>query len=44
MKTRFSGEASTDRMLSDIGLRRCDAIRITNAHSFWKFMFQPESG
>ncbi len=31
-----------DRMLSDIGLSRADAVRISNAHTFWKFMFQPE--
>ncbi len=32
-----------DRMLSDIGLSRADAVRISNAHTFWKFVFQPES-
>ena len=32
-----------DRMLKDIGLSRADAIRVSNAHTFWKFMFQPES-
>ncbi len=35
--------AMEDRMLSDIGLSRADAVRISNAHTFWKFMFQPES-
>ncbi|MCP4670208.1 MAG: DUF1127 domain-containing protein [Desulfobacula sp.] len=32
-----------DRMLKDIGLSRADAVRISNAHTFRKFMFQPES-
>ncbi len=32
-----------DRLLSDIGLSRADAVRISNAHTFWKFVFQPES-
>ncbi len=32
-----------DRMLSDIGLSRADAVRISNAHTFWKFVFGPES-
>ncbi len=32
-----------DRMLKDIGLSRADAVRISNEHTFWKFMFQPES-
>ena len=35
--------AMEDRMLSDIGLSRWDAVRISNAHSFWKFMFRSES-
>jgi uncharacterized protein YjiS (DUF1127 family) len=33
-----------DRMLNDIGLSRADAVRISNAHTFWKFLFQAESG
>jgi uncharacterized protein YjiS (DUF1127 family) len=33
-----------DRMLKDIGLSRCDAVRLNNAESFWAFMFKPESG
>lgn len=32
-----------DRMLQDIGLSRADAVRISQAHSFWKFMCQPET-
>ena len=32
-----------DRMLKDIGLSRADAVRISRAHTFWKFVFQPES-
>ncbi len=32
-----------DRMLKDIGLSRADAVRISNAHTFRKFVFQPES-
>lgn len=32
-----------DRMLKDIGLSRADAVRLSNAQTFWKFMFQPES-
>ncbi|MCG8635398.1 MAG: DUF1127 domain-containing protein [Desulfobacterales bacterium] len=31
-----------DRMLKDIGLSRADALRISNAHTFWKFVFHPE--
>ncbi|MCP3874101.1 MAG: DUF1127 domain-containing protein [Desulfobacteraceae bacterium] len=32
-----------DRMLKDIGQSRADAVRISNSHTFWKFIFQPES-
>ncbi len=32
-----------NRLLKDIGLSRADAVRISNAHSFWKFMCQPET-
>jgi len=32
-----------DRMLKDIGLSRADAVRISNATPFWKFMIQSES-
>ena len=35
--------AMDDRLLKDIGLSRADAVRVSNAHTFWKFMFQPES-
>ena len=35
--------AMDDRMLKDIGLSRADAIRISKAHTFWDFIFQPES-
>ena len=31
------------RMLKDIGLSRADAIRVSNEHTFWKYMFQPDS-
>lgn len=31
-----------DRMLKDIGLSRADAVRISQAHSFWKFVFKPK--
>ena len=29
-----------DRLLKDIGLSRADAVRISNGHSFWKFVFE----
>ncbi len=32
-----------DRMLNDIGLSRADAVRLNNAESFRKFMFQSKS-
>ena len=32
-----------DRLLKDIGLSRADAVRISNEHTFWKFIFKPES-
>jgi len=32
-----------DRLLKDIGLSRADAVRISNDHTFWKFIFQSES-
>ncbi len=31
-----------NRMLKDIGLSRADAVRISQAHSFWKFVFKPK--
>ncbi len=32
-----------DRMLKDIGLSRADVFRVSNAHTFMKFVFQSES-
>ncbi len=29
-----------DHLLKDIGLSRCDAVRITQGHALWRFLFQ----